>query len=623
MKFALSVSPRLRSERLVRSVRELVVAKLKDSPDDWEIYRRYRWGSLICEVVERRIAPVVSVGIVAIFAVIGGLAIAQIRQDDHFSADWLLLNLTGAVAVITCVAMSLERWRLIVLRPELIYLPLSDSRLRWEGGKVGYALAAAIPLMVGFCFANLVWYEFDHGYRIVASLAAALVSAVATGSMFMIGYAYAPLKAWRGRVLAYGGLLGIVSSLLFLNADFAESVRKIPSPRFDVWLALTPVGWTGQWTRQALLSGDRWGWLWLIPTVLVTVWGLKLLREFCGTEYIVREFQCSADGKFRMASLARGFRYVAADPNVAEQQPVFELIRDRLEKLVDDLRHGRIRSTDRFRLSDCVRGSRLQRVCGWLLTRRERTILRLWSGSYRHMKTRIVLTASGVFVMSFLAIGLRLEERPFSPGDVPLAAAMMLLGVMGARILLQQFAMTPSRPDFRMTHPWVVLPVDFRELSRIAWKYELATAVLSAPFLVGWAAFVGWLAGESILVNVVAGGVAVVFPLAFRPLFDAGKLFVTFSQANSFVRSGIRLALLAAGTVEVLLLWPSAIMFVRSWYSGEGFDTVTARTLGAVAPFVAVGLVGAMWSYLAWLAVERWYDCGGLSYHASSSLRRR
>ncbi len=467
--------------------------------------------------------------------------------------------------------------------------------------------------------------RFADGGRkaLIAVQAGALLYGAAAWSTGLIAYAYASTK--RRYRIAFG-IAGCL--VLALGFAIAVSLDRGPAPTGSLWFdalsILHPAGWVGMMFDHGYGGGHRWSWLWGLPLVAVISWGIRLTLQWRRAD--VEFGDIVPCGPIQRGSLdvnvRKGFRLLESTeplPPVGSQQCMGWEHDPAVWQQEEHTLKPMPRCQALFR-----KENRLARRCLAGFSRRERAILRIWSGSSRYLAIWLgALTCLLGLVAGVSLLASRLEwgdpaanvhAGGNGQGTAPpwwfTLSSLVLLG----RTLVSVVAQDPSVPQSSWSS-WSLLPVSFEEVSRVAGRFERRVALHSYLATVPFFVLTGWACGVDGVTAALFGVVVPTILPCVRPAVDALKLALV-SRERFRARSWLLWSLTAVtgtGWLGVGLFMLHAVATgKRTVPELDRLGSESARILGTLVVALTFLGVAVLGSWVVWTAYRRWYDRGAL-----------
>lgn len=617
---------------LKRRIRQAARTRLKTSAENWRIYRRhwrnYRAGKTV-EAVAALISALIFVGLVGgcfVSALLlpntTGITSAELEKARLLLAGLSVVALGGTLLV---AAAKRRQWLLLGVA-HLATLPVSDTELYRRARRqfcwIGWLGLAMFSAMAAGALS--VRYANGDGMALIAAQAGALLYGGAAWCTGLIAYAYASTeKRYR---IAFG-----IAGCIVLAFGFAIAVSSDRGPAltgslwFDALSILHPAGWVGMMFEHGDVGGRQWSWLWGLPLAAVILWGIRLTLEWRRAD--VEFGDIVGVGSVLRRSLdvdvCKGFRLVESTERLPPDGP------PRWMRWAQDPAQRRYHG---HTTKPAPRGEALFREEGWLaqwclagFSRRDRAILRVWSGSSRYaaiwlgaLTCLLGLVAGGYLLGSWFRWGnpaANVHAGGNGQGAAPQWWFALSFLVLFGRTLVALVAEDPGVSQSSWSS-WSLLPVSFEEVSRVAGRFERRVALRSYLATVPFFVLTGWACGVDVVTAVLFGVVVPTIIPCVRPAVDALKLALV-SRERFRARSWLVWLLtgvIGAGWLGIGLFMLHAVatgertVLELDRLGGES-PTRILGTLIVASTFLGVAM---LWSWVVWTVYRRWYDRGAL-----------
>jgi hypothetical protein len=484
---------KLRDRKLERRVRRGVQREIRQSPEEWREYRsrRWRWRRwVLYPTIIRLAVPLGMVLMPVSFSLplvigffnprVGGVVPLETIEFVFGLYSFAITCLLMAIAGFNDRAyVSSNRDNSLGLFSDpidlrvLAHLPLPDRIFCSPHSWVECAVAVFVAVLwLGAPFAVVAWkLGFDLAGCVTSTATMVLVLLTVVAAL-MIVCAYSPTRRRLRQFVAPVGLA------LFFGTMAAAMIRvtmgDLPGmvPRAFLWL--TPYGWVSAAFIYGYIDGNNSAWLMLIPAAAFVLVAIPLVIEWLRSDFAIKEFVITSSGWHGV--IERGFRV----PKELPEPPPLMPPKERPPRAAEQLG-----TADAARITQAAEYLRdrpwspfqvLERFRDVALTRRERLILRIWSGTYEQPTIQwLVLLALLSLVTIVICVFVAPAELELENFWVPL----FLLFPVRYYIRREATEVERWRPP-----RFAGLPIEFREACRAAWKQELFRAALMAPLLI-------------------------------------------------------------------------------------------------------------------------------------------
>lgn len=594
---------KLRDRKLERNLREAVQCEVRQSPELWRQYSIRLWQSRLDAALVAAVMSVVVIGTPVVVTIVSipllgfgeEQAAAGRTNDPDITLGLYSLVALGVLAIIaggndrayvSLRGKSTSHQGVSIRSPA--FLPFRDQEFRSMPRRLIAASLTVVCLFFAAPYVLLAWRMAIDFSTCLAAAGLFVVHLLVLFAAYLVVLAYSPVRKLVRECFILSGLfLCLVCPFIGLKG------LSLPQPLSAMVrgaLYVSPTGWVNAVFLEGLVGGATLAWLLLIPAAIVILSAVPLFWEWLRSEFHLREFAVTPHGWYGV--IERGFRVPAKPP---EPLPLFGPLTKRpwtIHLLPSD-----IEPSFSVRLRDCI-GDPTWRSCelieklrdGWL-TQRERTVLRVWSGSYE----RLTAQWAGLLCALVVCVGLALLIRaaPAKQRDVPLWG-MPFVALAFSRLCIR------AGPEFGEAHVFRWFPVSFREACRAAWKQAIVRAACALPLMLGYGAIVAAIVDLPLLVGGLYALVPLIVMLAMEPVIYTEKLGLSLDD------------LIAIITLLVL----HCCVFVAA-------GLVAASFISPYFPLriVALGLLFPVNGGL-WWCYDRMYRLGKFDLASSQSRRR-